>query len=219
MPSQTTRSSEESVRATPSSSRSSCADTTSASTAWPARSCRNDHEAEEVTQEAWVRAYEHLDQFDGRAAFPTWLGRIASARGLGPRAPGEAPVADRAGRGRRGPRDDVRVGEPGPETEAMGQEVRSLLEAAVEALPESYRTVFVLRHVEELSTAETAELLDLTEEAVKTRLHRARAALQETLLAKAGGELPLAFAFLGNRCDRMVASVLLRIAGGAAEPN
>ena len=74
--------------------------------------------------------------------------------------------------------------------------------------------VFVLRHVEELSTAETAELLELTEEAVKTRLHRACAALQKALLAKAGGDLPLAFSFLGSRCDRMVASVLLRIAGG-----
>ena len=179
----------------------------------------SDHEAEEVTQEAWVRAYEHLDQFAGRAAFSTWLGRIAlheawararRARRLRPIEPagdGEGREMTRAAAG------------PDPETEALGQEVRSLLEAAVEALPESYRTVFVLRHVEELSTAETAELLDLTEEAVKTRLHRARAALQKTLLAKAGGELPLAFSFLGSRCDRMVASVLLRIAGASAEPN
>ena len=74
-----------------------------------------------------------------------------------------------------------------------------------------YRTVFVLRHVEELSTAETAELLKLSEETVKTRLHRARSALQRELLAEAGAGIKAAFPFLGDRCDRMVDSVLKRI--------
>jgi RNA polymerase sigma-70 factor (ECF subfamily) len=179
----------------------------------------NDHEAEEVAQEAWVRAYEHLDQFAGRAAFPTWLSRIAlhEAWARARRARRLQPIAT-AGEGESHEMMPTSTG-PDPETETLGGEMRSLLEAAVGALPETYRTVFMLRHVEELSTAETAELLELTEEAVKTRLHRARAALQKALLAKAGGQLPLAFSFLGTRCDRMVASVLLRIAGGAAEPN
>ena len=108
---------------------------------------------------------------------------------------------------------------PDPETEALGGEMRALLEAAVGALPESYRTVFMLRHVEWRSTADAADLRELTEEAVTTRLQRARAALQKALLAKAGGQLPQAFSFLGSRCDRMVASVLLRISGAETEPN
>jgi RNA polymerase sigma-70 factor (ECF subfamily) len=175
---------------------------------------RSDSEAEDVTQEAWVRAYAHLDQFAGRAAFSTWLSRIALH---------EAWV-----RARRGNRFETIDPDPGvegremkgasagrdPEGEAFGREVRSLVEAAVEALPESYRTVFMLRHMEEFSTAETAELLELSEETVKTRLHRARSALRQELLAEAGAGIKQAFPFLGNRCDRMVESVLARIGDG-----
>jgi RNA polymerase sigma-70 factor (ECF subfamily) len=86
-----------------------------------------------------------------------------------------------------------------------------MLETAVGTLPETYRTVFVLRDVEELSTAETAECLELSEEAVKTRLHRARASLRRELLALAGSQAREAFPFLGSRCDRMVERVLGRI--------
>ena len=113
---------------------------------------------------------------------------------------------------------------PDPERAAFDREVRLLMEAAVEALPQRYRTVFVLRHIEELSTAETAECLELTEETVKTRLHRARSALQQELLAKAGARIKETFPFLGDRCDRMVESVLARIEKSASadqrrEPN
>ena len=101
---------------------------------------------------------------------------------------------------------------PDPEARAFGREVQSLVEAAVEALPETYRAVFMLRHVEELSTAETAELLDVTEETVKTRLHRARTAVQEELLVQAGAGIRQAFPFLGGRCDTMVAALLARVA-------
>lgn len=173
---------------------------------------RSDSEAEDVTQEAWVRAYAHLDQFAGRAEFRTWLGRIA--------------LHESWARARRGRRQESLEPEPGaegrevkpespapdPEKAAFDREVRSLVEAAVEGLPEIYRTVFMLRHVEELSTSETAELLELSEETVKTRLHRARSALQRELLAEAGAGIRQAFPFLGARCDRMVASVLARIA-------
>lgn len=172
---------------------------------------RSDSEAEDVTQEAWVRAYAHLDQFAGRAAFSTWLSRIALYEAWA-----------RVRRGNRfetiepGPRGEGRemkqasVG-PDPEGEVFGREVRSLVEAAVEALPESYRTVFMLRQIEELSTAETAECLEVSEETVKTRLHRARSALRQELLTKAGAGIREAFPFLGDRCDRMVESVLARI--------
>jgi RNA polymerase sigma-70 factor (ECF subfamily) len=172
---------------------------------------RSDSEAEEITQEAWVRAYEHLDQFEGRAAFSTWLSRIA--------------LHEAWARSRKSKRFETIEPDPGieggamtrasagadPEGQAFGREVRTFVEAAVVALPEMYRTVFVLRHVEELSTAETAELLELSEETVKTRLHRARSALREELLAEAGPGIKLAFPFLGPRCDRMVESVMARI--------
>ena len=177
---------------------------------------RSDSEAEDVTQESWVRAYAHLDQFAGRASFSTWLCRIALHEAWA-----------RARRDHRletiDPEPDAEDHEmkwaaagPGPEGEAFGAEVRAFVEAAVEALPEKYRTVFVLRHVEELSTAETAELLELSEETVKTRLHRARSALREGLLAQAGAGIRQSFPFLGDRCDRMVDSVLARIGSQGA---
>src|SRR5215471_19151334 len=148
---------------------------------------RSDAEAEELAQEAWVRAYEHLDQFVGRAAFSTWLIRILLHEGWA-----------RARRERRFqelpaeiPNEGATMNdapyENGPEREALGNEVRSMLEAAIESLPELYRTVFVMREVEELSTSEAAQCLEVTEEVVKTRLHRARAALRKELLAMAGG--------------------------------
>lgn len=174
---------------------------------------RSDAEAEETTQEAWVRAYEHLDQFEGRAAFSTWLSRIALHEAWVRSRKAKRFETIEPGPGEEGREMTRAAVGPDPEGRAFGQEVRTLVEAAVEALPEMYRTVFVLRHVEELSTTETAELLELSEETVKTRLHRARSALREELLAGAGPGIKLAFPFLGPRCDRMVASVLARIRG------
>lgn len=172
---------------------------------------RSDSEAEDVTQEAWVRAYQHLDQFAGRAAFSTWLSRIALHEAWARvRRSNRFEAIEPDPRGDGGEMKQVSV-DPEPEGEVFGREVRSLLEAAVEALPESYRTVFTLRHIEELSTAETAECLELSEETVKTRLHRARSALRRELLTKAGTEIKHAFPFLGHRCDRMVELVLARI--------
>jgi RNA polymerase sigma-70 factor (ECF subfamily) len=177
---------------------------------------RNDSEAEDVTQETWVRVYAHLGQFAERAAFRTWLGRIALH---------EAWARARRGRRQESLAPDAPGGEesrmsretpaPDPEKAAFEGEVRALVETAMEGLPEIYRTVFMLRHVEELSTAEAAELLEVTEETVKTRLHRARSALQRELLAEAGASIRQSFPFLGARCDRMVASVLARIAASA----
>jgi RNA polymerase sigma-70 factor (ECF subfamily) len=172
---------------------------------------RDDAEAEELAQEAWVRAYEHLDEFAGRAAFSTWLVRILLHEGWA-----------RARRGRRfealppegrdgGLAMKDRSMESGPEKKVFEKEVRTLLEAAIETLPEGSRTVFVMREVEELSTAQTAECLDVTEEVVKTRLHRARASLRKELLAMAGGQASSAFPFMGARCDRTVERVLARI--------
>lgn len=171
----------------------------------------SDTEAEDLAQEAWVRAYEHLGDFAGRAAFSTWLIRIVLHEGWARARRGRRLEALRPEEEDGGKPMKVETTPSGPETEVLSREIRSMIETAMETLPEAYRTVFVMREVEELSTAETADCLELSEEAVKTRLHRARASLRRELLALAGGQARSAFPFLGIRCDRMVDRVLSRI--------
>ena len=172
---------------------------------------RNDGEAEDVVQDAWVRAYSHLGQFAGRAAFSTWISRIALHEAwarVRRRSRFAAVLPDAAGE-----TPEMKQASPDldPEGAALNGQVRSLLESVIEGLPATYRTVFVLRDIEELSTAETAASLDVTEETVKTRLHRARAVLRRELLSRAGTGIREAFPFLGPRCDRMVARVMTRL--------
>ena len=100
---------------------------------------------------------------------------------------------------------------PGPEQQASEHELVGLLQSAVLALPSSYRSVLMLRDIEEMSTAETAETLDLSEENVKVRLHRARALLRRELFARVGSQRGQTFPFMGARCDRMVESVMRRL--------
>ena len=168
---------------------------------------RNDDAAEDAMQEAYVSAFAHLHDFGGRARFSTWLVRIA--------------VYEALGRLRRGKRltsfDDADfVEEPmattrSPEGAASDVELRALLEVAVDALPVGFRTVFVMRAVEEMSDDETAEALDIPAETVRTRLHRARALLRDDLARKLEGAAPQAFEFHLSRCDRVAAAVLARI--------
>ena len=172
----------------------------------------NDTEAEDVMQEAYVRAFTHLDQFENRAKFSTWLTKIAVHEALA-----------RVGKSKRWESldseadTDVTVRpEPmskgrDPEEQMFGAQMKTLLETSLDALPDKYRTVFVLREIEEMSTAETAEALGITEETVKTRLHRARAMLQTDLYTRAGASTPDAFEFHLSRCDRVVNAVLARI--------
>ncbi len=176
----------------------------------------DDDEAEDVMQEAYVRAWTKLDQFEGRASFATWLTRIAVHEALarGRRRRRERPRGAWAGDGEEGGggmSEQVRDDAPGPQELASGHELQELLEQAVDALPDAGRVVFVLREVEGLSGAETAAALDLTEGAVKVRLHRARAALRRELEARAAGAMRDLFAFHAPRCDRVVARVLARI--------
>jgi RNA polymerase sigma-70 factor (ECF subfamily) len=98
-----------------------------------------------------------------------------------------------------------------PEQQAIQVELAQALQSAVDHLPDAYRAVFVLREVERLSTAETAESLGLSEEAVKTRLHRSRAMLRADLMSRIGPAVAQTYAFLGSRCDQTVALVLGRI--------
>jgi RNA polymerase sigma-70 factor (ECF subfamily) len=166
---------------------------------------RNDGEAEDVMQEAYVRAFVNLDQFAGEAKFSTWLTKIA--------------VYEALGRLRRAKRkeelQETMDSGDSPERAAYGRELQSAIESAVDALPPMYRTVFVLREVEDMSVTETADCLGITEESVKTRCHRARSLLRRRLERAIGVAAVHAFSFLGPRCDRMTASVMERIRKGA----
>jgi RNA polymerase sigma-70 factor (ECF subfamily) len=156
---------------------------------------KDDGEAEDVMQQAYVNAYVHLHQFAERASFSTWLTKIAVYEAL-------------ARSGRRGAVERLTVFEsgedtmtsipapaPDPEHQAFASELRSLLESAVDSLPEHHRVVFTLRQVEGLSTAETAECLGISEESVKTRLHRARAQIRNDLSSEPARRHPTPFNF------------------------
>lgn len=170
----------------------------------------DDDEAEDVVQEAYVNAYEHLHQFAGSARFSTWLTRIAVneaiARTRKRRRQEEVVDVDDEADWTRGGRSETT-----PEHQAARGELRRALEAAIDRLPDGYREVFVLRDVEGMDGAEAAECLGLSEVALRVRLHRARARMR-TLLSDATGD---AYAFAGERCDRIVAAVLARVAASA----
>ncbi|MGH9777514.1 MAG: RNA polymerase sigma factor [Candidatus Acidiferrales bacterium] len=172
----------------------------------------NDSEAEDVMQDAYVRAYRHMDQFEHRARFSTWLTKIAVHEALARlRRSRRFEVLDTVADGEDKAGGGFASSTRDPERQMFDTEMKTLLETAIAALPQEYRSVFVLREVEGMSTAETAEALELSEEAVKTRLHRARAMLQTTLYAHVGEAAPAAFHFHLSRCDRVVAAVLKRI--------
>jgi RNA polymerase sigma-70 factor (ECF subfamily) len=174
-------------------------------------------ETEDVVQDAWVRAFAHLSQFEGRSSLPTWLVRItlheawARARRLRRSEPLQDADTEAASVRRKESPMEHPSPVSDPETHAAGTEMRAILEAAVAALPESYRTVFVLRAVEDMSTEETAESLEISPDAVKTRLHRARGLLRKELFARAGASQAALYPFAGARCDRIVAAVLSRV--------
>ena len=174
----------------------------------------DDEEAEDVLQEAWVRAYEHLDQFEGRASFATWVTRIAFHEALARIRTSKRWTPLENSEGETMAEADRRQSTPEtPESQAIRSQLGQVLRTAVDALPETYRSVFVLREVEQMSTSETAECLELSEEAVKTRLHRSRALLRRDLENRLGPAIAEAYVFLGARCDRIVARVLERIGG------
>jgi RNA polymerase sigma-70 factor (ECF subfamily) len=169
---------------------------------------RSDSEAEDVLQDAYVRAFQHLQQDRGQAAFGAWLTRIAVNEAIARLRQSKKfePFEDSEGEVFEMSSPDIT-----PEQSAAASETRALLEQAVERLPDAYRAVYMLREIEELSTAETAHTLDLTEENVKVRLHRARALLRKELLATVGKNAREAFTFHAVRCDRVVRNVFDRL--------
>ena len=172
---------------------------------------RDDREAEDVMQQAYVNAYAHLRQFDGRAAFATWLTRIAVHEALARvRRRGRFEALDpHSASGEEFPMRPTST--PDPERQAMSREMAALIEEAVDRLPDGMREVFVLREVQGLDTAETASSLGISDDAVKTRLSRAKAALRRDLFERAGVAAPSAFSFHQSRCDRIVVAVFARI--------
>ncbi len=173
---------------------------------------KNDGEAEDVMQDAYVRAFQHLGQFAGRAKFSTWLTRIAVHEALA-----------RVHKARRlEDWDDMNENQQNeigatplrsnPESETASVEMSKILEQAIENLPEAYRAVVMMRDLEDMTTAETAECLSLTEENVKIRLHRAHGMLRKELYANAKISAADAFPFHAPRCDRVVANVFARLA-------
>jgi RNA polymerase sigma-70 factor (ECF subfamily) len=173
----------------------------------------NDAEAEDVLQDAYVRAYTHLDQFAARSTFSTWLTRIAVNEALARRrSHTKHPKVDVTDFDGEISMKDTRPSSD-PEQAATGEQLRAFLEQAVLDLPEQYRTVVMLRDIEELSTSETAQVLDLTEDNVKVRLHRGHGMMRNWLFERIGTNAKEAFPFMGIRCDRVVHRVFDRISG------
>ena len=164
---------------------------------------RDDAEAEDAVQEAYLHAYRALPAFRGESKVSTWLVRIAANEALMRR------------------RRNARAAEVVPlDATIQAEEVRGdsmlrrILEKRIDSLPDDYRAVFVLRALEELSVEETAAALGIPEATVRTRYFRARGLLRESLARDVDRTLGEAFAFAGERCDRIVAKVLERIASG-----
>jgi RNA polymerase sigma-70 factor (ECF subfamily) len=163
---------------------------------------RDEAEVEDAMQQVYVAAFSKLDQFNGAARFSTWLVSIALNEAY-TRVRRGARLRTVAALEERSPaRADT------PESEADMHERVALVEQALDALPDSYRTVIMLRVVQELDTEETAAALGVTADVVKTRLHRARAMLRAAIERDLDGVARSAFPFHAPRCDRVVAAVL-----------
>jgi len=166
-------------------------------------------DVEDTMQQAYLSAFLHIEQFAGTSRWSTWVCRIAINEAL----------AQLRRRGRsvslaETDEETMTVGktpQADPEQAAAGHELQAILEQAVDGLPEIYRTVVMLREIEGMTTAETAAVLDVQEEVVKTRLHLARVTLRASLEKKVGEALEETFTFGNERCDRVVAAVLARL--------
>ena len=178
---------------------------------------RSDSEAEDVVQETYVRAFTHLDGFRGQSRLSTWLSRIAINEALGrvrsakPHVElGAVPEEAIAAQIIRFP-----VSSAGDPEKAMAQrEIQRVVERAIDELPDVFRMVFISRVMEGMTTDETADLLGVKPETVKTRLHRARTMLRENVEKEIGPVMMDAFPFAGWRCERLTEAVLNRLGVG-----
>ena len=176
---------------------------------------RDDTEAEDAVQDAYIQAFRNLEAFRGDSAFSTWLVRIAANEALmrrrrNTRRAEIIPINHENG---ELPMDEIAQDTAaGPEERAFGAELRRRLESRIDALPDLYRAVFMMRAVEEMSVEDTAAALGLPAATVRTRFFRARALMRTSLEHDVDNALPDAFSFDGERCDRIVAGVMARFA-------
>jgi RNA polymerase sigma-70 factor (ECF subfamily) len=176
---------------------------------------RNDAEAEDALQTAYLKAFRALGEFRGESAFGTWLTRIvinealALARGRRPSLQSDGGAATLLG-GEVIPFPSANAN-PDPERAMAQSQIQSVVERAIDKLPDDFRTVLIARILEEMSVEETAELLGLKPETVKTRLHRARKLLRDAVEKEVGPVLLGAFPFAGRRCERLTAAVLRQL--------
>jgi RNA polymerase sigma-70 factor, ECF subfamily len=180
---------------------------------------KNNADAEDVLQEAYLSAYRHMADFRADAKLSTWLTRIVVNQALARRrsqhrsrvvvAFSHLHADDRVPEEPVEPEDSANS----PEHSTTRAEIRNLLERKIEDLPVAFRAVFMLREVDELSGAETAECLSITEATVRSRLFRARGLLRESLSRELDMAKADVYQFGGEHCDRIVASVLARIQG------
>ena len=182
---------------------------------------KNDEDTQDALQEAYLRAWRGLATFRAEAAFSTWLVRIVVNEALGRlRHAGARPAAVlplNAAIDAQGETPEMQMqanADEQPEPSAMRTEVRQQLEARIDTLPDSFRTVFMLRGVEEMSVEEVALALDIPEATVRSRFFRARGILREGLSRDIDMAIGDAFSFAGQRCDKIVAGVLARIVHG-----
>jgi RNA polymerase sigma-70 factor (ECF subfamily) len=178
---------------------------------------RSDSEAEDVVQETYIRAFTHLDGFRGESGLSTWLSRIAINEALG-RARSAKPHVELGTVGEQALEAQIikfPVSPPGDPERTMAQrEIQRVVERAIDELPEAFRMVFVARVMEGMSIEETADLLGIKPETIKTRLHRARAMLRENVEKEIGPVMMDAFPFDGRRCERLTETVLKRLGLG-----
>jgi len=174
---------------------------------------RNDSEAEDVVQETYVRALIHLDEFRGQSSLSTWLTRIAMNEAMG-RMRGRRPALQLDLERDEKPRAEViqfPTTSSDPEKSVAQRQIQAVVERAIDELPETFRLVFIARVIEEMSIEQTAELLGLKPETVKTRLHRARSMLRDNVEKEIGPVILDAFPFAGPRCERLTDAVLMRL--------
>jgi RNA polymerase sigma-70 factor (ECF subfamily) len=175
---------------------------------------RSDAEAEDAVQEAYLRAWRALGSYRAESRLSTWLVRIVTNEALGRlRRTGAQVIPLEAAMTSSEPRDQEALTDApdrGPEQALLRVQLRKMVEARIDLLPEAYRTVFMLRAVEEMSVEEVAKALDIPEATVRTRFFRARSLLRESLASNVDTAIGEVFAFDGARCDRIVANVLAR---------
>ena len=177
---------------------------------------KDDAEAEDALQDAYLEAYRHMSDFRGDAQLSTWLTRIVVNQSLMRlrRQKRERVIVPFAGRDNTQGPEEIDVPDDkaeSPSSAAMRGELRRLLEERIDQLPVAFRTVFVMREVEDMTVEETAECLGIAPATVRTRVFRARALLREARARDVDTATADVFGFAGERCDRIVAAVLARI--------